>query len=130
MAVVRAFEEKRKRMNSIITRWLKGQRVTQNRWTSDSSWSGQIQTAYSRKMKPTGKLEADLSRKRLERKSQKEVQNRTGVGNVSIVREENGILNIESCSRKLSGWKQWPRTMAGMFHINMLTYELNKESYR
>ena len=130
MAVVREFEEKRKRMNSIITRWLKGQRVTQNRWTSDSSWSGQIQTAYSRKMKPTGKLEADLSRKRLERKSQKEVQNRTGVGNVSIVREENGILNIESCSRKLSGWKQWPRTMAGMFHINMLTYELNKESCR
>ena len=130
MAVVRAFEEKRKRMNSIITRWLKGQRVTQNRWTSDSSSSGQIQTAYSRKMKPTGKLEADLSRKRLERKSQKEVQNRTGVGNVSIVREENGILNIESCFRKLSGWKQWPRTMAGMFHINMLTYELNKESCR
>ena len=75
-------------------------------------------------------LEADLSRKRLERKSQKEVQNRTGVGNVSIVREENGILNIESCSRKLSGWKQWPRTMAGMFHINMLTYELNKASCR
>ena len=81
-------------------------------------------------MKAAGKLEADLSRKRLERKSQKEVQNRTSMGNVSIAREENGILNIESCSGKLSGWKQCPRTMAGMFHINMLTYELNKESFR
>ena len=44
--------------------------------------------------------------------------------------EENGILNIDSCSRKLSGWKQYPRTMAGMFHINILTYELNKQSCR
>ena len=44
--------------------------------------------------------------------------------------EENGILNIESYSRKLSGWKQYPRTMAGMFHINILTYELNKQSCR
>ena len=44
--------------------------------------------------------------------------------------EENGILNIDSCSRKLSGWKQYPRTMGGMFHINILTYELNKQSCR